>query len=73
MEENPIQSDTLFPHETGRHRSSRERQRKGPMWGCLRLMMTLILGTLALVVLLVIVAPWVLNSTVTTNYIVTRI
>lgn len=36
MEENANNSPTLFPHETGHHRSARERQRKGPMWGCLK-------------------------------------
>src|SRR6185436_19485666 len=24
------------PHHEGHHRSSRERQRRGPMWGCLK-------------------------------------
>src|SRR6266516_2091271 len=38
MDENVQNSDTLFPHETGHghHRSARERQRQGPMWGCLK-------------------------------------
>ena len=38
MDENVPNSDTLFPHETGEghHRSARQRQRQGPMWGCLK-------------------------------------
>ncbi|MGZ7081055.1 MAG: hypothetical protein ACXVJT_16695, partial [Thermoanaerobaculia bacterium] len=36
MDDNIQNSQTLFPHETGHHRSARERQRKGPMWGCLK-------------------------------------
>src|SRR4051812_10265533 len=36
MDDDTQSSQTLFPHETGHHRSARERQRKGPMWGCLK-------------------------------------
>ncbi|HET7707732.1 MAG TPA: translocation/assembly module TamB domain-containing protein [Thermoanaerobaculia bacterium] len=73
MDEQPIRSDTLFPHETGHHRSARERQRKGPMWGCLRLMMTFFIVLIALGILLVFVAPWALQTTITTNYIARRV
>ncbi|MGZ8711221.1 MAG: AsmA family protein, partial [Thermoanaerobaculia bacterium] len=73
MDEQPINSNTLFPHETGRHRSARERQRKGPMWGCLRLMMIVFLVIIGLGILLTFVAPWALQTTITTNYIARRI
>jgi len=45
MEENANNSQTLFPHETGHHRSARERQRKGPMWGCLKALLILFVVT----------------------------
>ncbi|HUP46247.1 MAG TPA: hypothetical protein VM779_12120, partial [Thermoanaerobaculia bacterium] len=73
MDENQTNSQTLFPHETGHHRPARERQRKGPMWGCLRGMSGCFLGVLVLVVLLAIVAPWVVQTAVTGNFIARRI
>lgn len=73
MEDTPIQSDTLFPHETGHHRPSRERQRKGPMWGCLRFMSGCFLALLALVIIAILVVPWLLTSAMTENYIARRI
>src|SRR5581483_10317342 len=50
------------PHHEGHHRSARERQRKGPMWGCLR---TIAIGAIVLIALLVIVIGggyWYLGS-----------
>src|SRR4051812_763813 len=51
-EESKQASQTLFPHETGHHRSARERQRKGPMWGCLK---AIFIGAIAIVALLLLV------------------
>ncbi|HUP47705.1 MAG TPA: translocation/assembly module TamB domain-containing protein [Thermoanaerobaculia bacterium] len=73
MDEKPVTSDTLFPHETGHHISARKRQRKGPMWGCLRLMVWAFVLGAALIILLVMVAPWVATMAVTGNYIARRI
>jgi outer membrane protein assembly complex protein YaeT len=73
MDEQPINSDTLFPHETGHHRSSRERQRRGPMWGCLRMMAFTFFGIVALIVLFVIALPFVATRAITGNYVARRI
>jgi hypothetical protein len=51
-EEDNQSSQTLFPRETGHHRSARERQRKGPMWGCLK---AIFIGAIAVVALLLLV------------------
>src|SRR6476646_6501148 len=51
MDENPQNSETLFPHETGHghHRSARQRQRQGPMWGCLKaILIVAVVGLLLL-------------------------
>jgi len=55
MDEDAQNSQTLFPHETGhgRHRSARERQRQGPMWGCLKTIFFVSAGTLLLLFLIV--------------------
>jgi outer membrane protein assembly factor BamA len=47
----------LPPPHKGHHRSARERQRKGPMWGCLKTLVTFFGGTF-LVLLLVIGGGW---------------
>jgi hypothetical protein len=73
MDDQPINSDTLFPHETGRHRSARERQRRGPMWGCLRLMITVFIAVIVLGILFTFIAPWALQTTITQNYIARRV
>lgn len=57
MDQNSQDSQTLFPHETGHHRSARERQRKGPMWGCLK-GLGCGLGGVLLLLLLVIGGGW---------------
>src|SRR5690349_21298832 len=53
----------LPPHREGRHRSARERQRKGPMWGCLKGIIWLF--AIVLVVLLIGIGGgwWYLGST----------
>ncbi len=51
MDERPIDSAPEHPHE-GHHRSARERQRRGPMWGCLR---TIVIGSIALFALLIVI------------------
>jgi hypothetical protein len=58
MDEQKPDSQTLFPHETGHHhRTARERQRRGPMWGCLRTMIILFGGG-ALLLFFVIGGGW---------------
>ena len=58
MDEQKPDSQTLFPHETGHHhRTARERQRRGPMWGCLRTMIILFGGG-ALLLFIVIGGGW---------------
>ncbi len=59
MDENAPHSNTLFPHETehGQHRSARQRQRQGPMWGCLKAIFWLgVVG--ALLLFLVVGGGW---------------
>jgi hypothetical protein len=53
----------LPPHREGRHRSARERQRKGPMWGCLKGIVWLF--AIVLVVMLIGIGGgwWYLGST----------
>jgi len=45
-------SPTPTEHHEGHHRSARERQRKGPMWGCLR---TIFIGSLVVLALLFLI------------------
>jgi hypothetical protein len=49
-------------HHEGHHRSARERQRKGPMWGCLRAIAIGIIVTLALLFLVIGSGYWYLGS-----------
>jgi outer membrane protein insertion porin family len=53
----------LPPPHVGKHRSARERQRKGPMWGCLKGLFWLF--SVGLVVLLIVIGGgwWYLGST----------
>ncbi|MGZ8830004.1 MAG: AsmA family protein, partial [Thermoanaerobaculia bacterium] len=64
MEENDQNSQTLFPHETGhgQHRSARQRQRQGPMWGCLKALFFISAGGLILLFFLVTGGWWYLGS-----------
>src|SRR5689334_3936009 len=56
-------SDT--PHESAHphHRSARERQRRGPMWGCLKALLFTFGGFLALLILVVGGGWWYLGTT----------
>src|SRR6476660_9432460 len=56
------ESPTPTEHHEGHHRSARERQRKGPMWGCLRTIFIGSLVTLALIFLVVGGGYWYLGS-----------
>ncbi len=51
MNERPIDSAPENPHEE-HHRSARERQRRGPMWGCLK---AIAIGSIVIFALLVLV------------------
>src|SRR6187549_3991531 len=64
MNDNVPDSNTLFPHETGhgRHRSARERQRRGPMWGCLKGCFGASVVALALLFLIVGGGWWYIGS-----------
>ena len=50
-------ADPLLPAPKGHHRSARERQRRGPMWGCLRTIVFLF-GGIFLLLFLVIGGGW---------------
>ncbi len=65
MDENSQNSNTLFPHETehGHHRSSRERQRRGPMWGCLKAFLLIAAGLLLLLFIVIGGGWWYVGST----------
>ena len=64
MDEDAQNSQTLFPHETGHghHRSARERQRQGPMWGCLKAIFFGSAGILLLIFLVIGGGFWYLGS-----------
>lgn len=53
----PLLPNTPPPRRRGRHRSARERQRRGPMWGCLKGLVW-IFGGVFLLLLLVIGGGW---------------
>lgn len=63
----------LPPHPVGKHRSARERQRKGPMWGCLKGIFWVF--TVGLLVLLIGVGGgwWYLGSTSFADLVLKRI
>ncbi|HSP15428.1 MAG TPA: translocation/assembly module TamB domain-containing protein [Thermoanaerobaculia bacterium] len=75
MDESTEDSQTLFPHETGHghHRSARERQRRGPMWGCLKGMFFLIIGVAALLFLVIGGGWWYIGSTSFADLVAKRI
>ncbi|HEV8660627.1 MAG TPA: translocation/assembly module TamB domain-containing protein, partial [Thermoanaerobaculia bacterium] len=64
MDENEQSSQTLFPHETGHrhHRSARERQRQGPMFGCLKAIFFIFAGGLLLLFLTIGGGWWYIGS-----------
>src|SRR5438067_1954314 len=55
-------SPTPTEHHEGHHRSARERQRKGPMWGCLRAIVIGAIIVFALLFLIVGSGYWYLGS-----------
>src|SRR6476646_4082869 len=65
MDENVPNSNTLFPHETGHghHRSARERQRQGPMWGCLKGCFFVSVGLFVLLFIVIGGGCWYIGST----------
>ncbi len=57
-------SDPLLPPpREGHHRSARERQRKGPMWGCLKALTITFLVVTALLILIIGGGWWYLGTT----------
>src|SRR5687767_1517184 len=56
-------ADPLLPPQKGHHRSARERQRKGPMWGCLKTILYLIGGTFLLLFLIFGGGWWYVGTT----------
>ena len=56
-------ADPLLPPQKGHHRSARERQRKGPMWGCLRTIVRLFIGTFILLFLIIAAGWWYVGTT----------
>jgi outer membrane protein assembly complex protein YaeT len=75
MDESTQDSPTLFPHETGHghHRSARERQRRGPMWGCLKAMFFLIAGFFILLFVVIGGGWWYIGSTTFADLVAKRI
>lgn len=59
----------LPPPVTGHHRSARERQRKGPMWGCLKALFWIILGTFVILFIGVGGGWWYLGSASFADYV----
>src|SRR5882724_3753496 len=49
-------------HAEHPHRSARERQRKGPMWGCLRFLGCSAIGVLVLLAVVIIGGWWYLGT-----------
>jgi outer membrane protein insertion porin family len=49
-------------HHEGHHRSARERQRKGPMWGCLRVLAIVIVVVIGLLFLVIGGGYWYVGS-----------
>ena len=73
MDEDTQSSQTLFPHETGHHRSARERQRKGPMWGCLKTIFWLAVGLFVFFFLIIGGGWWYIGSSSFADLIAKRI
>jgi len=55
-------ADPLLPPPKGHHRSARERQRRGPMWGCLRTLFFVFAGGFVLLFLIVGGGWWYLGT-----------
>src|SRR5205085_586225 len=55
--------DEAKPTVEGHHRSARERQRRGPMWGCLGTLFKLIVVAAILIALILGIGWWYLGST----------
>ena len=67
-------ADPLLPPPTrGHHRSARERQRKGPMWGCLKSLLWLFVIGFALFLLIVGGGWWSLGTTTFEGYVAKKI
>jgi outer membrane protein assembly complex protein YaeT len=71
MAEQETESD-VPPHE-GHHASARERQRRGPMFGCVRMVGRLALLVVLLLILMAFGAWWYLGSTNFADFISTKI
>src|SRR5689334_16061867 len=67
MSETPQES--AHPH----HRSARERQRRGPMWGCLKGLIFTFGGLLALLILVIGTGWWYLGTTSSSGLVRLRI
>jgi outer membrane protein assembly factor BamA len=63
----------LPPPHAGRHRSARERQRKGPMWGCLKGIFRLFMIGLLLMLIIIGGGWWYLGSTSFADLVLKRI
>src|SRR5688500_20356788 len=59
----------LPPPREGRHRSARERQRKGPMWGCLKGMIWLFAIGFVLLFLVIGSGWWYVGSASFADYV----
>ncbi|HEX7192983.1 MAG TPA: outer membrane protein assembly factor BamA [Thermoanaerobaculia bacterium] len=61
--------ESAHPH----HRSARERQRRGPMWGCLKALLFTFGGFLALLILIIGAGWWYLGTTSFSGFVALRI
>ncbi len=62
MDETKLEEETSAHPAGGHHLTARERQRRGPMWGCLRALFILIAGTLLILALTIGSGWWYLGS-----------
>ncbi len=62
MDEKQPDNVAAEPHEGHHHRSARERQRRGPMWGCLKTVGILAITFTALLGILIVGSYWYLGT-----------
>src|SRR5436305_13427275 len=66
-------SDTPQESAHPQHRSARERQRRGPMWGCLKGLIYTFGGLIALIALIIGTGWWYLGTTSFAGFVMLRI